>query len=465
MEELKKSRAGILPGYVVVKTEYWTHQEEKGKHRKPYHVVKDIHVLPQTAREMVAAGKTADGKTVSINWDKMSEQGLSIPGSDDVTRLHMHEDGTKPHPVTYLHTKRKAHKASMEEIARYWELSHDKDPDRVNLRLHAHPPYNNVHPVSKVHNDELSQIEHNSEKTKFEQERFGTGYNKKKSGSIFENPHVIRTNVKVKFRGEVIPGEKIGKGKLEAYLWEWRGGAVIRTPEGRNILFSGKRPLVDANKKLEEIFSDDNIKKSLDNMRADIIKQIQHLSTEKPISKTDEVVLNKYQSGDDEIVLAGLNGKYSVTLNDAVLLNDTDFTKAIAKFYKLISATIKSDASDKDMALEIFGDRVMQINRTVRPMIDRMGDTKAAMFLFDFNYDQLDYPFDEETFLKAELPRTISIGMVPTQNELNQGTDDKGETPSKKGDQTVSQDNPKELCQKPIETKNDRSINPVSIMS
>jgi hypothetical protein len=462
VEELKKGRGGIHPGLVCIQVEYDV-TETKGN-RKTYHVKRPQWVLPGTALRQVAEGGP-EGKVVKINLDKMKEKGIKFPTPEDLDRFHTHDGVAEPHLVSLKHPDEKTRAASEKELEDYWHLFTHSDPDKLHQRLHAHKPFHNIHHSQKPHKTDEEMAEHRDEKQKFESKIHGKG---NESSSWLNNPKLNVKTVKLNFKGQSIEGQRYSKDKFEAYIFEYHDAAFVYTEKDGYKIFNGRRPLTEALTYLETVFAP-KLKKSLDELKQDIITKIQTL--DKSISDPDaminrSMVLNKFKNGDDEIVLAGLNGEYSVTVNKTPIINTTDFTKAIAKYYSLIAGAVQAKESDKDMALEIFGEKLLQLNRSIRPMINKLGDTKAAMFLLDFDYSEIDWPFNDQwlTITKAEQPRSMQIGNVPPNEELGYPANDYGDKPSKKGDNTLSPQDKARQNQRPIEEKETRDIAPVSTM-
>jgi hypothetical protein len=459
VKELKKGRGGVHQGLVCIKVEYDVTETSGRRSGKTYHVKRRQWVVPKTALEKIASGAQVGGERVELDEETMSKNGLTIPSAEDPKRMHEHDFVKGPHPVGKKHDDRKAQKASVKEIADYWHLFNLSNQDKVNQRLHSHPPYRNVHPVSKVHEDELSQIEHRNEQLKFEQ-----AFHTRDTGKNWlEDPDLKISPIRLTFKGERVDGQRYSKGKKEIYVFEWYDAAFVYTGQKGYEVFTGKRPLVEAVAHVKELIEEKPVRKSLDSERSSLLHKIDKLTASDPDGKVEQsVVLNKFKSGDNEVVLAGLDGKYSVSVNGTPLLNGTDFTRAIAKYYSKIASTIESNTKSKDMALDVFGDKLLQINRSIRPLIAKLGDSKSASLLLDFDYSVIDWPFNEE-FFKAELPRVMQIGMVPVGEEMGVGANATGDKPSLEKDETMSPEDTKRECQKPIEEDGNRNIAPVSI--
>ena len=465
MEEIKKSRSGIKPGYVCIKVEYQVVEKNRlGGNKRPYTVRRGQWVLPQTALERMDKAK-ANNEKIEIDFSSMKEKGIKFPTPEDPNRLHTHDGEKKPHRVSKYHKGNVvARKASAKEIENYWSFYHHDDSDFLNRRLHTHRPRYHAHHVSEPHEDIEEQAEHRDEKQKFEAKVHG----RLKSTNWLDDPQLIIENVKMNIRGKNVPARKYSKQGIIAFVFDTTSDdvAYVYTKKDGYKKFIGKRPTVEAMNYLETIFSKDNIKKSLDELKDNIIDKVAKMSPNDPDAKKDtNIVINKFKSGDDEVVLAGKDGHYSVAINDTPIINTDEFTRAISKYYSLISGTIDAKGKDKDMALEIFGERLLQINRAIRPLIAKLGDTKSAMYLLDFDYSNIDYPFNEDEFLKAEMPRVMQISGVPLNEELGSAASETGNKPSKKSEKPLQSIDNRESSQKPIEEKGDRNIRPVSIMS
>ena len=473
MEELfqkgRGGKTGVDKNLVPVRTRYWigpsTRKTKKGVVQiKGFWVPDRIQwILPKKAFEKIRAYEAGTGPKAEIDEEAVHFNDIKIPTPEDPERMHEHENFKGSHKVGYHHEDdRKAHASSLAEMAEYWKLFHNNDPDKVKLRLHAHRPSNSPHPATKLHEGEVAQAYHRDEIEKFKR----TVIAGQEGKNWLEDPSIIQTITRRKHHGNPVDLLTYSKGKFKVSVFEDEGIVFVQDCQGkwkRFVGVEGKKPVVEAMNHVAHLFSENSMKKSLDLAKSEIIQKIMTLSETEPIANKKEVVLNKFKSGEDEIVLAGIDGNYSVTLNGTPLINDTDFSRVVAKYYKLISNAIKADGKNKDMALELFGEKVMQINRAIRPMIDGLGDKKAAMFLLDFSYDVLDLPFDEASILKFEMPRVMQTGGVPPIEEMGSGADTKGLKPSKEADKTLPPS--REKCQDPIEVPKDRSINPAVIVS
>ena len=428
MAKINKSRTGVQPGLVCIKT---TYDVPSRSGQKAYKVTRDNWVLPQTARELMASGKD-----VKLNDEKMSEKGITMPSPVDTTRVHTHEGDTRPHPVTEVHQDAMTSAAHNSELGKYWEFAFTGDDDKQHERLHAHSGAEHSHPVLEVHDDEDTRVAHQDEKISFDNALHG----RESQTAWLDKYHVEFKAVYTMLDGKRLDGMKYwNDANRPVYVFEQENGTIMAYTKEKGIkLFSGKRPMVDAMEYAKPLLESTFIKKSFDDMRMfrkAVIQKISILTNSDPSGMTNQsIVYNKYSSGDNAVTLGGIDGHYSVAANGTPMINTDDFSRAISKYYQKISDLIEANTDDKDVSLGIFGDKLLQVNRQIRPLIEKLGDEKAKSFFDSFDSTGITFPFDEQLFLKQTQQDVVIASNPPYQEEMGQGPSNPGQLRPSRGD-------------------------------
>jgi hypothetical protein len=89
-----------------------------------------------------------------------------------------------------------------------------------------------------------------------------------------------------------------------------------------------------------------------------------------------EEVMYTYKSGENEVVLQEQNGKYMVLTNGSPVLSTSVFPDALNKYYRDISTISDAQQSGHDMAMTLFGNEVVKINRVIIPRLAQLGHLK-----------------------------------------------------------------------------------------
>jgi hypothetical protein len=153
--------------------------------------------------------------------------------------------------------------------------------------------------------------------------------------------------------------------------------------------------------------------------------------------------LGDYQSGENSICLKVNGDKYTVLLNGAKVLETSSVSEAVSKFYSQVNKLILATTHNKDIALGLFGEKVVQTNRKAIPMLNNLGKSADALWLQ--NQDVLKFI------------STVQGTPTPSfQDEDNQGTDQQGVKPSRDLEKPSEVKNTYQTthhnsCQEPIE--------------
>lgn len=359
----------------------------------------------------------------------------------------------------------------------------EKEPD-FQKRLHRHMGAGKLHPVSKLHKGEKIRAYHKDELLEFSNEYYGR----------HEKPSWLdQYNIQIK----TVP-IRIGEFKTRAKQYFVPKGPSILTweregPLGgeisyvysekhfpRPIKFMGKNAGIEALNTIKRVFERELVKKAIDKMiqlesfKENIIKKADDLLNH--FLREDRMIYSDFKSGEDEVNLTGVDGNYSISMNQIPMVNTSDLKEAISRYYSEISKIINAQNEDKDLALESLGERLITMNREIRPMIEKLGDNDGAIkWLKDMDFSELNFETDDNGILKflflpsittAEPWKGAQVQMVPLNEELGQGADPLGKPGRKELKREDYKKVPKEeIKQKPIdESKNPVFISPASIM-
>ena len=460
--QIKKGRGGIRPGQLPVMVSY---PVEARLGQKAYTVTRRNWVYPE---------KALKDKSSTIDWEYAQKVGFSVPTPDSLDRFHIHDGIKEPHKITDKHEDSKAEQASKKELEKYFNLFYrEEDPDLLK-RLHSHEGAEDLHSASEFHKDPTIQREHKDELLDFENEYRG----RKAEPSWLDKLNVSQEEVKIKISDFRTKARKYwARGFNPAYLFDDRRGNVyVYSKESKLKKFSGKRPDVEALSFTQDLFERAALKKSIDGFLAKQNLDKVDITIAPPATATKEILFNKYKSGDSEVVLAGIGGKFYVSMNGTTVKETDSLTDAIARYYRAIADIIEAGSEDRDIGLEIFGERVMSINRAVRPMIEKLGDMDTAKCLEEFQYDLLKLDMTEDLIKQfffnpslMEPAKSAQVQMLTPQPEMGQEKDAVN-SPSrgdlKKKDYEAQPK--KRLEQQPIQSVSDlkhkNSISPAVVM-
>ena len=436
MDTLLKGRGGIRPGQIPTIVDYDVPSGKKKK-KKAHHVQRRQWITPEQAIRTKA----------DIDWEFIEKTGVRIPKPDEINP-----------------------NVSSKIADEYFKMFYRNEEPNFEKRLHRHEGAGKLHNITKVHKGERTQRYHKNELVKFQNEYYGR----------YEEPSWLdQYNV----REKTVP-ISIGEFKTQATQYSVSKGPVVLTWEKDGIphvysekylpmptKFTGKRPNVDALNAIKGIFERELVKKAigeiikLEGFRENIIRKTDDLLNHS--LEENNMVYHNFKSGEDEVNLAGINGNYSISVNQIPVDNTNDLRVAIAKYYSEISKIIDAQNEDKDVALELLGERLITMNREIRPAIEKLGNNdETTKWLKGMDFSELNFEIGNNGILKflllpsittAEPWKGAEVQMVPLQEEMGVAADGTGAKPGKKelkreDYKRVPKD---EIRQRPIEESND----------
>lgn len=451
-----RGRGGIRPGQIPLRVERDVPAHTvtiKGRkiNKKGWH---------ETSRRWVNPEKAVEEEK-SIDWDHIDKLGIKIPAPDEINP-----------------------DVSSQIADKYFKLFYRNEDPNFQKRLHRHVGAGKLHPVNKKHKGEKTQTYHKDELLKFEDKYYER-----------EPSWLDQYNIQIK----TIP-IRIGEFRTRAIQYFVHRGPSVLTWEKDNISyvysekhlpkptrFTGKRPGVDALNAVRQIFERELVKKAVDEMiqlegfRENIIRKANNLLSHS--LEENHMVYSNFESGDDEVNLTGIDNNYSVSVNQIPVINTNNLTDAIAKYYSEVSKVINSENEDKDLALELLGERLITMNREIRPMIEKLGNNnneETVKWLSNMDFSELNLEVDNNGILKflflpsittAEPWKGAQVQMVPYNEEMGNAANGTGDKPGKKELKREDYKTSKkvELNQLPInissDMKNKVGINPAIIMT
>ena len=171
---------------------------------------------------------------------------------------------------------------------------------------------------------------------------------------------------------------------------------------------------------------------------------------------TDESIYSTYKAGEDDVVMSGAAGQYKVYMNGTEVLNTDDVRQAVNKYYSEISKVLRNQTSDKDMALELLGEHVVQSHRYIRQAMAKLAQNNPTVkWMEDWDMSKITLDCFDKGFM---MPPTAITGGVPLNEEMGHARDGIDMKPSR-GDlkpEDYKKDKKSNKEQEPtkIETKN-----------
>lgn len=267
-------------------------------------------------------------------------------------------------------------------------------------RLHVHFGYNKPHKVSMVHSGDDSAIEHRNERQRYERSYYGAKPKDwlQRTGTTFKETKINIPKIGV-VNAHSYSNPTVGKVYFTDNDKTGKFNVII--PK-KNIArsFENEREAV---KYLKDTFERANVKKSLDNFieKASLLFKINDFISDEKDMLDLPIIITKFKSGDTSVQLLGEDDKYSVKVNNDTIIDEVDLKRAIAKFYKEISKIVENQTEDKDIALDLFGEKVVQTNRGAINKLANLGKSQEVLWLKQFDYSLLDLPFEENTILES----------------------------------------------------------------
>jgi hypothetical protein len=342
----------------------------------------------------------AAGKHYELDQAKNDQHNIRLPTPDDPDRRHIHEGAMEPHQIKEVHQDENADIGHRDEVDRY---------DRAFNRQ-TQADWMEQYQVQVKPNVGITLGGHRYSAMKYDANGLGgpiyvfdSGIDKtavfsaqaEKKLQLFDRPtkaHDYIRDLVIKF------------GKPQQQIKEDWNASEIDDEESE--------------------MEDPNIKPLYQN-KSMILQKFQTLilKAEEAESKT----FGEYKSGDDKITFVTLNDQYVVKVNDHPVLTTENFGEAIAKFYQEVSRLIQAQTVDKDMALNIFGEKVVQTNRKVIPMLNGLGKSVEAWWLKNLDLNCITLPFNPDV-IKYE-PIAHVFPTVAMYEEMGQGAAEGGKKP------------------------------------
>jgi len=327
----------------------------------------------------------------AVDWEVMKDSDVEVFPPESGERPHKHLYVSQSHPVSLEHTRPKHKAAHNEEVGSYKE-SYSKlfDPNDPS-RLHVHEGAEKPHQVTKPHKAEL-QTSHNDEVDQYEKEYY----------DIDKEPKIWLDKFNVRTKQEKFP--QASDGTAMVYSSDhpvFKTMKPIKTFEKNDVSyvlvhdkyykFDKARDALDFIKSIFELRYDrTKLKKGLDDF---LSKQIlKDGPSSQPVSVC---ILSKYKSGNNEVLLAGDKGNYTVEVNGSNKLSTDNLQEAIIKYYSAIGNIIKAHEGNKGMALELFGDQVVSSNRKIMPLLSALGEEKAMKMIKSMDYSGIEHFFKD----------------------------------------------------------------------
>jgi len=127
---------------------------------------------------------------------------------------------------------------------------------------------------------------------------------------------------------------------------------------------------------------------------------------------TFNTLYSEFQSGEDKVKLEGEDNQYKVSTNGVNSLVTESFKEALAKYYSSVSRIMDAQNNNKDLALELFGEHVLNTSRNTRKLMAELDKMTEVKMLENLDYSQLSIPFNSDFIIKYE-PQSDVFGIVP----------------------------------------------------
>jgi len=113
-------------------------------------------------------------------------------------------------------------------------------------------------------------------------------------------------------------------------------------------------------------------------------------------------VVSDFHSGDNKVTLEGKDDQYKVATNGVPSLTTDSFREALGKYYSSVSRVIESNTDNKDLALELFGEHVLNTSRNTRKLMSDLDKQSEVKMLESLDYTKLSIPFNPDFITKAD---------------------------------------------------------------
>lgn len=267
------------------------------------------------------------------------------------------------------------------------KLLKPEDPNR----LHSHFGSVKHHPVSNLHADIMTDIEHRNEIDTYSQNYLGT-----KKEPWNEKLNVSVRDVIVRIKGMRLESEKYSHPDIgDLYVFEYGMNSYAMSPKLEILQMFKTTDLAPARKFVEKYFSEklNAMEKSL------ILKDINSILEKPTIANESVNAFASYTSGNNNVRMEFDGTTYSIIVNGSPISQSGDFGSAMSEYYRQIGEMVRMQESDPDMALNIFGDQVIQTNRSAIEKLSMMGKSMEADMLKNFDYSDLSFD-DQIVFIK-----------------------------------------------------------------
>ena len=473
---MKGKWLNVAEGKLPVKVTY----NVKEKSGREYHVTRRHWVLPEEALS----------GNYELDFEKIDEDKIRLPTPDNLERLHTHYGAEEPHPVYAQHKNDEVQAEHRDERIKYDRdyykvLQQRDDLERQSGEKESRLDLKREKPKRKISSKDKKELKDIIDKISETTEKFER--RKAIKSWIDEYNVVVEPDKKIKYKGVYINtfAYSLPDSKRKIYVFnDILGNCYLLSEKFGLEKFSRSDQAYD---KLREIFStkhlrDSILHKAFDLERKTIINKVWNLiddiSSLSPISslnsniKTDFKIFSEFQSGNNKIALEGNKDQYRISVNNIPLLTTERFKEALAKYYSEVSKIIDAQNENKDFALEMFGEHVLQTSKNARRLLNEMNKMEEVDLIENMSYEDLSIPFNEKVFdytlkdivTKAD-PQSDFFGIVPVNEEMGAGMSEHGVKPSR-GDLTESdykKYKPDEKCQQPIEEEKSQGIQPAII--
>ena len=351
-------------------------------------------------------GKYVEGIESGEKWSldnaRNDEAGVRLPTPDDPARKHIHEGAMEPHKINEPHPHNPdADIGHRDEVARYDRIFNRRPqsdwieqyeikitPD-VNIKLGG----KNYQAQKYVVNGLQSPIY-----------TFDTGLESFAVTSKEEGVKKFnRQSEATKYIQTLV--SKYGKAPEQKVKEDWNAPEIDEEDEDLQ------------NPQLQPLYAQKSV---ILNKAFEIISKAEDLQT---------TGFGEYSSGGNKITFNYINNKYIVKVNEHEVVSTDNIGEAISKFYQEISKLIQSQVSDKDIAMTLFGEKVIQTNRKAIPLLNGLGKSLEAIWLKNLDISNFTIPFNPD-IIKYE-PQNNVFPIVSTQDGNNQGISERGVKPSR----------------------------------
>ena len=377
---------------------------------------------------------------------------------------------TEEYKQAYVARKRARTPAQAFEAYERMQIALDKVAPEHPERMHPHSIDSKgkvvEHRVGEKHKYGIAQEEHEKELSDYRRLYYG----KTKEPWILKLGINYEPGVMVKIKGQKGYADKYSHSKIgDIYVMDVAGTAfgVICPNLGVYELYPKEK---DAEKAVKDLFLTQMRKSTLENTNLFLHKQkvlggISSLIV--PQATERNVLFSRYQTGNNIVTLEGKDDSYVVRENEVPVISTNNIGDALSRYYHCIASLIKDQTEDKDIALDIFGEKVITNNRNIVSMLGELGKEEEMKLLKSMDYSALEYFFKDGTsinlFEKYE-PVGNVFEIVSVQEEQGYGAAEGGKIP-KRGDLTSEDYKSKtkeEEHQKEIEIEDKLGKNPIN---